>query len=267
MIDPNWQLADLDPYTWRAIGKFIDPAMYIRAGSPDENGLYIVHDVGRVLSVVETSGARRSDLGIDRVSNPKAVAAKYFEQGIWDRVHVIDRRHLAKVSASAQQLPNRDLELDAYYRNVFDLIWGDDDGYVVLPPHPGTWNGWGYQQIVDVVNQLQEPASLALGVVDDIDGSLIIGLLGEVSEGSFQKVTTFESLPFDRSDVAITSEFLDRLWNVLAESDFPPAAVLLCTESVFEKWIDQPNKTQTIDSSVVANLALLRVREVPPLLW
>ena len=34
MIDPHWQLVDLDPRTWRNIGRFINPGLYIRAGNP-----------------------------------------------------------------------------------------------------------------------------------------------------------------------------------------------------------------------------------------
>jgi hypothetical protein len=125
MIDPNWQLVDLDPYTWRAIGKYIDPALYIRAGSPDEHALYLIHDERRVLSVTETSGARRNDLGMTSIDDPKRTAERLYETGEWDRVHIIDRRHLQKVSSNAQQLQNRELELDAYYRNVFRLGCGD----------------------------------------------------------------------------------------------------------------------------------------------
>ena len=266
MIDPNWQLVDLDPYTWRAIGKFIDPGLYIRAGSPDENGLYVIHDGGRVLSVTESSGARPSDLGLTTIDDPPATAQALFDRGEWDRVHVIERSHLQKVSASAQQLPNRDLELDAYYRNVFQLVWGDERGYAVVPKHPGSWNGWTYQQIVDVVDQLQAPASLALGVLG-ADGTLVIGLIGEVSEGSFRKVTTFESLPFKRSDAAVSQDFLDRLWSHLASGDYPPAAALLCTEEVFERWINEAGKAKTISDAITNGEALLRVREDPPLNW
>lgn len=266
MIDPNWQLVDLDPYTWRAIGKFIDPGMYIRAGSAEEHGLYVIHDRGTVLSVVESSGTRRADLGLDHIERPDLTAQGLFDRGEWDRVHVIDRMHLQSVSTSAQQLANRDLELDAYYRHVFQLVWGNEAGYAVIPKHPGSWHGWTYQQIVDVVYQLQAPASLALGVIDD-EGALIIGLLGEVSDGSFRKVTTFESLPFDRLEVSVTQEFLDRLWSHLATTDYPPATVLLCTESIFDRWVNEPDKARTISEAIDSGTAVLRLRDEPPFIW
>jgi hypothetical protein len=38
MIDPHWILEDLDPHTWRNLGRFIDPGLYIRAARPDERG-------------------------------------------------------------------------------------------------------------------------------------------------------------------------------------------------------------------------------------
>lgn len=267
MIDPHWQLVDLDPYTWRAIGKYIDPSMYIRAGSPDERGLFVIHDEGRVLSVVESSGQARRDLGIVRVDTPRALAPQLYERGEWDRVHIVDRAHLSTVATEAQQLSNRDLNLDAYYRNVFRLIWGDGDGYVSMPPHPGHWNGWTYERIERFIDQLQEPASLALGVISSESGTLEIGLIGEVSEGAIRKVTTFESLPFDRSEAAVTHRFLDRLWSNLSSGAFPPAVVLLCTDTVFEHWVHGPGKEVTIDEAVKSGQAVLRLRVVPLLTW
>ncbi len=167
MIDPHWQLVDLDPYTWRNIGRFIDPGLYIRAGSPDEHGLYLIHDGGNVLSVVETSGRARRDLGVEHIETPHELAKTLYGTGEWDRVHIVDRQHLNDVSTQAQQLENRELELDAYYRKVFRLIWGTSDGYVALPPHPGNWHGWTYQQVTGFIDQLVAPASVALGVISD----------------------------------------------------------------------------------------------------
>ena len=265
MIDPHWQLVDLDPYTWRNIGKFIDPGMYIRAGSPDERGLYLIHDGGTVLSIVETSGRSRKDLAIERIDSPRALAEALCSTNEWDRVHVVDRQHLNDVSTQAQQLENRQLELDAYYRNVFRLIWGKADGYVVLPPHPGNWHGWTYELIVRFVDQLVEPASLALGVVSDDGANLEIGLIGEVSNGSFHKVTTFESLPFPREQAAVSDDLADLLWSYLSQGDWPPAAILLCTSSVFEAWVYSADKRATIESAVAAGNAVLRMRNDLPL--
>jgi hypothetical protein len=265
VIDPHWQLVDLDPHTWRNIGRFIDPGLYIRAGSPDERGLYVIHDSGAVLSIVESSGQSRRDLGIERVDAPRSLAKDLYETREWDRVHIVDRTHLNDVSTQAQQLENRDLELDAYYRNVFRLIWGDEDGYVALPAHPGNWHGWTYDRVSSFVGQFSEPASLALGVISDDGSSLEIGLIGEVSHGSFHKVTTFESLPFPREDASVSGEFIDRIWAHLSQGAWPPAAVLLCTSSVFENWVYGPDKRRTIDNAVVEGRAILRFRDFPRL--
>ena len=261
MIDPHWQLVDLDPYTWRNIGRFIDPGLYVRAGSPEEHGLFVIHDGGTVLSVVETSGRSRKDLGLERVKSPQPLAEQLASTLEWDRVHVVDRQHLNDVSFRAQQLDNRDLELDAYYHAVFRLIWGSDDGYVAVPPHPRNWHGWTYEQIVRFVDQLQEPASLALGVLSDDGAILEIGLIGEVSQGSFHKVTTFEALPFPREDVAVSEEFMDRLWEYLSDGDWPPAAALLCSSSVFEAWVYGPDKRVTIAMAVAKSQAILKVKD------
>jgi hypothetical protein len=261
MIDPHWQLVDLDPFTWRNIGKFIDPGLYIRAGSPDERGLYLIHDRGKVLSIVETSGRSRSDLDIDTFASPQSLADTLYATGEWDRVHVVDRQHLNEVSIQAQQLENRELELDAYYHNVFRLIWGSSNGYIARPPHPRNWHGWTYTQIVEFLDQLDDPASLVIGVISDDGTTLEIGLIGEISNGSFRKVTTFESLPFPRETATITEEFMDRLWAHLGSSSCPPAAALLCTSSVFEHWVYGPDKRATIDSAIISGSAIVRLRE------
>ena len=54
MIDPHWQVIDLDPVTWRNLGPLLEPQRYIAAAQPDEHGLFILHDQGRLLKVVDT---------------------------------------------------------------------------------------------------------------------------------------------------------------------------------------------------------------------
>ena len=79
MIDPHWQLVDLDPRTWRNIGRFISPGQYIRAGNPDEHALYVLHDDGRFLNAVDTESGPRRDLGIERVNDPTGLAERIDE--------------------------------------------------------------------------------------------------------------------------------------------------------------------------------------------
>ncbi len=90
-------------------------------------------------------------------------------------------------------------------------------------------------------------------------------MIGEVSNGSFHKVTTFESLPFPREESAVTVEYMERLWTHLAQGDWPPAAVLLCTSSVFESWVYGPDKRATIESAIADGRAILRLRDSPRL--
>ena len=74
MIDPHWSVIDLDPVTWRNIGRFIDVAQYVRAAQPGERGLFIVHDEGRVLKVFDTDRSVRSGMKIERVVDARALA-------------------------------------------------------------------------------------------------------------------------------------------------------------------------------------------------
>ena len=129
IIDPTWQVSDLDPVTWRNLGRFFNPQQYIRAAQPDEHGLFVLHDDGHVLKVVDTAGLGRPEGIPDRIDAPEALARNLYGRGQWQRVHIIDRRHLAQVARQAQATPRRDLTLDAYYHLVYTLVLGDPRGY------------------------------------------------------------------------------------------------------------------------------------------
>jgi hypothetical protein len=259
MIDPEWQLVDLDPGTWRAIGEYFHPGRYIRAGAPEEHGLFILHDSGRPLNVVDTHAGRRIDLAGQRVDDPAALAEHLYLRGEWDRVHVIDRAHLKRVANLAQDATGRQLHLDEYYRRVYHLIWDGDHGYVAAPPKVRDWNGWTYDGIRQVVAQLQEPSSLALGVIDDRE--VRIGLVIEVRVGTIRKVTTFEALRITSTDLHVSSESLSAVWTALKTHCAPPAAAMLCTKAVFDAWIVQQAKAQTIETAVQAGMAFVRLQD------
>ncbi len=258
MIDPNWELVDLDPSTWRAIGRFMLPGQYVRAGNPGEHALYVLHDHGRVLKVLDTASGTRRDLRIDRVDDSRAVAAKLFGLGEWERVHVIDRSHLADVAKRAQESPRRELTLDAYYRMVFHLIWDQGDGYVSLPLKALEWRGWTYEGVKSWIERLPSPSSLILGVIDGED--LIIGLIAIVSCGLIRKVTTFEALPIEYRKGAVSRDFLERVWTLAGEQFAPPEAALICTPDIFERWISVPGKIAVIQRAIAAGGAFCRMR-------
>lgn len=181
MIDPHWSVVDLDPVTWRNLGRFIEPAQYVRAAQPGEHGLFVLHDAGRVLRVVNTRMGIRRDLVPARIGDPQALARELHAHGEWQRVHVIDRQHLARVAQRAQATPRRELTLDQYYRLVYQLVWDGSAGYVSIPPHPGHWNGWTYADVTSFIALLPDPATIALGVLDG--EALAIGLILDVRGG------------------------------------------------------------------------------------
>jgi hypothetical protein len=256
MIDPHWDVSDLDPVTWRAIGEYILPVRYVRAGTPDEHALYILHDEGRVLNIVDNRTGRRTDLGIERVGNPETVAADLHARGEWDRVHVVDRQHLKAVSTEAQSDPRHDLTLDAYYRFVSSQFWDGEGGYVTVPPRATSWNGWTWGGVKAWVEALGGPAAVGLGVVG-ADG-LEIGLLAVVSDGLVRRLTTFEALPIPREDAAVTADYHQRTWEAVEERIAPPAALLICTPEVFREWLTGPAKRATIEEATAAGTAFLR---------
>jgi hypothetical protein len=240
MIDLNWSVVDLDPVTWRNLGPFLPPREYIAAARPGEHGLFILHDGGTLLNVVDTASTQRPEGIPNRVDDPVGLAQALHERGAWDRVHVIDRRHLARVAAQAQATNRRDYTLDAYYHLVYTLIWGDASGYACVPPRLNHWHGWTYEGISRFVKDLPSPGSLALGVY--AGESLVIGLILVCEAGLIRRVTTFEGLSWESPTTGPTEQMLTSLHNVLDAQFAPPAAILLCTEDAFSGWLEADEK-------------------------
>jgi hypothetical protein len=245
MINPDWQLIDLDSMTWRQIGHFFDPGQYLRAAQPGEHGLFILHERGMVQRIVDSKSGVRHDIMLDRIDDPQACACQLYECGEWQRVHVVDKAHLALVARMAQNTPQRERTLDQYYHYVYQLLWGDPTGYVSVPAHPGHWYGWTYQYIKDAISNLPfSPASLALGVF--ADDRWLIGLILVCEEGQICKVTTFEALQTQHMSADLSEDTLKELWWHLGETIARPAGVLLCSQEVFEAWIQQEEKLQIL---------------------
>ena len=245
MIDPNWQLVDLDPVTWRQIGRFFDPGQYLCVAQAGEHGLFILHEGGKVLRIVDSKAGVRRDLSFEKIDDPRECAQCLYERGEWQRVHVIDKAHLALVAQSAQATPQRDLTLDQYYHVVYQLLWGDPAGYVSVPAHPGHWHGWTYEYVKNVISGLSfSPATLALGVFTD--DRLLIGLILLCEDGQIRKVTTFEALPARSFAAGVSEATLTALRQELRKNIAAPVGVLLCTQEVFEQWIQQEEKMQVL---------------------
>ena len=258
MIDPHWDVIDLDPVTWRNIGRFIDVGQYMRAAQPGEHGLFIVHDAGRVLKIFDTNHHARTSVKVNRVVDARALAKELHTHGQWDRVHIIDRQHLARVGALAGASANRSLHLDGYYQLVYDLIWASGDGYVCEPPKLNHWNHWTMSQLEQFASRLPPSASIALGVFEG--ERLNIGLVLEFERGSIVRATTFEAPALQPIEPQLSADFLDQLWAQL-DHIAPPAAALLCTQAVFDEWITTPDKIAFILAAVQQGRAFVHLVE------
>ena len=258
MIDPHWDVIDCDPVTWRNIGRFIDVAQYVRAAQPGEHGLFIVHNQGRVLKIFDTDRRARSSMKVNRVVDARALAKELHSHGQWDRVHIIDQQHLARVGYLAGASANRSLHLDGYYQLVYDLIWDGGSGYVCEPPKPGHWQHWTMSQLEQFVSRLPPAAAIALGVF--AGERLNIGLVLEFQQGNIVRVTTFEAPALQPIEPRLSADFLDQLWQQL-ENIAPPAAVLLCTQAMFDEWITTPDKVAFVFNAVQQGGALVRLIE------
>ena len=194
MIDPNWNVSDLDPVTWRNLGPFIGVAQYMQAlpVAPEAPELFVLHDQGRVLKIHATHTDQKPEVNLTQIDDPQETARTLFATEQWGRVHVVDKQHLANVARAAQQIENRALTLDAYYHRVFTQMWQAPAGYVCQPPRPATWNGWTYADAQAFVHGLPDPATVALGVLEN--GAIYIGLILEIQGKLIRTVTTFEAL-------------------------------------------------------------------------
>jgi len=262
MIDPDWSLIDLDPRTWRAIGRFFDPSQYIRAAQPGEHGLFVLHDGTRILRAVDSQTGVRYDLALDALGDRQALLERVYARGEWQRVHLIDKRHLAEVARTSQAMTRRDLTLDQYYHMVYQLLWNNDGGYLCLPPRPASWNGWTYMGIRAFVAQLPDAATVALGVLDGDE--LMIGLILELRGGLIRVVTTFEALG-EPALVAVSSAAFEHLWSLLEQRSSvvgspPPAAVLLCTKAAFETWLTADDKHAALERAAQSGTAYWRLQ-------
>lgn len=262
MIDPTWQVSDLDPVTWRNIGHYFDPQQYIRAAQPGEHGLFVLHDDGHVLKAVDTAGPDRPAGIPDHITDPEALARELYSSGQWQRVHIINRRHLARVAREAQATPRRDYTLDAYYHLVYTLVWGDPKGYACEPPHAGQWNGWTYSAIRRFVSGLPSPATLALGVY--AGEALSIGLIVLCEGGRFRRVTTFDGLAWQTPPIlGPTPQVLSALRAALSDQFAPPAAILLCTDATFSGWLAATDKLSYLEEARVHATAIWYQSDVP----
>ncbi len=259
MIDPNWSVVDLDPRTWRNLGRFIEPLQYVRAAQPGEQGLFVLHDQGRLMKVFDTAQGVRKDLKIDRVTDARALAQQLYARGEWDRIHIIDKQHLARVGYVSGAAANRSLHLDGYYQLVNDLIWDGSEGYVAVPPKPDHWNHWTMSRIEEFVSRLPKSAAVALGVFDD--AQLNIGLVLEFKQGNIVRVTTFEAPALQPIRPQLSKAFLDELWQQLSHIA-PAAAVLLCTQAVFAEWITTPDKGTFLLDAIRRGGALLKLADI-----
>ncbi len=215
MIDAGWLVTDLDPTTWRNVTPLIHPSTFFRAGEPGEHGLYVLHAAGRPLRVVDTRTGVRRDLAIPDVLDPRSVARDLYSLGEWDRVHVIDRRHLTEVGRLAQDPSNREMTIDAYYRLTYHLLWDDSDGYVTMPARAPDWRGWTYEGIQRFVANLPEAATLGIAVTSE--AGLEIGLVLDVCRGRVVGVTTFEAFGEPLTSLSPSPAGVAHLWQRLED--------------------------------------------------
>jgi hypothetical protein len=216
------------------------PSQYIMAARPGERGLFVLHDGGRRPRAVDSALGPRHDLPLAGIGDPRKLAADLYADGEWDRVHVVDRRHLERVARDSQATARRELTLDAYYHLVYELIWDGSAGYVCEPPHPGHWHGWTYARLREVAAGLPSPSAVGLVVLDS--GQVDIGLVLGLRDGRVVRVTTLAGLPALATAPGVDERYVEEVWSAIEVAVAPPAGVLVCTRAAFEAWIVAEDK-------------------------
>jgi hypothetical protein len=76
--------------------------------------------------------------------------------------------------------------------------------------------------------------------------------------GNIVRVTTFEAPALQPLTPRLSAGFLNQLWQQLARIA-PPAAVLLCTQAVFDEWITVKDKLTHLGQAAQNGTAWLRL--------
>jgi hypothetical protein len=100
---------------------------------------------------------------------------------------------------------------------------------------------------------------VAMGVFDR--GRIEIVLILEIRAGMIDRVTTFEALDLKQDSLQVSSKFLENVWHQLGQKFPTLAAVLLCTPSVFEAWINGENKRLVLQLAITAITTALAIRK------
>jgi len=91
MINPNWDVVDLDPHTWRALGRYLKIHNISVLPNPVNMACSFYMIMGKLLRIVDTRKGLRTDLSISAVDDPAQIAHQLYQTGEWQRVHVINK--------------------------------------------------------------------------------------------------------------------------------------------------------------------------------
>ena len=135
ILDSWAEMIDIDPLEWR---RWFD---LLHHPNQAENGLYILHEDGVILTVTPSSARKTMQLP-EKISNPKALAEKLHK--IWKNgpVVIIDRRHLQSNQDyfSCNYAPGDDFF--ATLIQIKDQLLADSKKGIVIFPQP--WSNWKF---------------------------------------------------------------------------------------------------------------------------
>jgi hypothetical protein len=115
------------------------------------------------------------------------------------------------------------------------------------------------------VGGLPDPSTIALVVVED--GRTEIGLILDVRNKLIESVTTLETFGLPAPVFDVSAGSMEWLWSLLQarsedRSGPKPAAALLCSKSVFDRWIEEPEneaKWRLLEQATEQQQAFLRL--------
>lgn len=216
IIAPDTRVFDLDPLQWQ---RWFD-LLFKPVRTAD--GLYLLHDEGRLLSVTPVYARRKLDLP-DVIADPTELAKQLYQQ--WGRgpVAIVDRQSLGNWFDQFQREFTADDDIFSLLLKAKDLYL-ESSGLTLFPNPIGGWANVAPEMISSVTRSLapaDTPCSVVFAAYDggDLWASALLGF-----ENGFLKALT--TLPMAH-DVDWRSDY-QRLLPLAADLYAPATIGIFC---------------------------------------
>jgi hypothetical protein len=239
MIHRNVEIVDLDPLTWRNLGKVLRIDELSAIHSVEHRTLSILHQAGTVLKVALPQGV---NVQLDStINDPQQFARQLYENAAHqvDCVQIFEKSSLARFSDAVQRLDWQKLTSGDFYLRAYELAQADTAGIVYYPSDQAPrWNVM-FKHAQRLLSTVPDGQTLVLGIYDN--GQPYFTLIVKVEQQQITLCTTFEYLqPFgiDPAVVPSTADDVLPIVRLVEQHIGKVAHSLFCDRMAFEAWRD-----------------------------